>query len=170
MIQNCENCVGETRLACDAIYAEATTRAVDALPDFIVGHDRGELAGVMEVTQMLTAAGEEDQRKLDAIGCSSSPEARALNLLATFATTLELDETVEERIKQAETERLEQDLQDARTLLAQAKIERDAEKQAILDSAVKDYCRENGWDADNLNYVQNLDVQGHLRRIGLIQR
>ena len=176
--QNCENCEGPTRIACDAIYArmremggklltEATVFALDGGNDVI---------GLMESQDQIARQGQEMRVEIKSLGCSLSDaelQVAAMSEISSAGMILAEpnEDEIMERAQERSSDRLRTLVSEAEELASETKRILEDLEQEVVDiqgAAARTYCEEQGWDIDNLGFVERMDLNAYLRSEGYL--
>lgn len=171
MRTNCENCIGETRIACDAIFTELRGAIADSTPAILDAAENDRILDVMNIQVGMSERSSDARDKLAFLGCSLGEAALISAFLSEASAGLFLGISDEEEKEQkAAEDRLDDLLAESRVLLAEAKNIRDQSLKDIESSRAEEteaYCLKNSWDPDNLRYDQRLEIKMHLKKLGL---
>ena len=176
--QNCESCVGPTREACDDIYARMREKGGRLLTSATVFalEDGDDVIGMMEMQQQTAHESQEMRVEIKALGCTlpdADLQIAAMSEISAGMVLAEPDEEeIIERVQERRDDRLRGFIAEAETLRTEgyALIERVQQEVADAQSlATQEFCEAQGWDPENLGFVERMDLQAHLRSEGYIK-
>lgn len=188
---HCENCTGAARDACNAAFdqfitrtgeiAESSTVVQDPMAVLnslsIAGRMFGGTAGAQDFESVreflsdkdlhdITEVRSELDSSLNLLNCTLTPEQTATRGLFVMMQTLAAEAVVEKGLRE---ERLEAQIEETSVLLDKARSSRDRiidEIETKKAAARQAYIESQGWNPDELGFVENLDIRAHLRSLG----